>query len=175
MADEFDSRPHSTPRAAVVICDDSGLLPLDESRLRGVLVRILDDHGVRRTLSLALVDDARIREIHREFLGVDSPTDVISFPLEKDGTGVDNSFPLEEDRTGVDADPEDPFGEVVVSVETALREAPGHGHEARREAALYAIHGTLHLVGFDDLDEASRAEMRRAETEYLTVYDTEPD
>ncbi len=159
MADEFDSRPHSTPRAEVVICDDSGLLPLDESRFRGVLVRILEDHGVRRTLSLALVDDARIREIHREFLGEDSPTDVISFPLE------------EKDGTGVDADPEPPFGEVVVSVETALREAPAHGHEAQREAALYAIHGTLHLVGFDDLDEASRAEMRRAETEYLAVYD----
>ena len=109
------------------------------------------------TLTVALVEDAEIRRVHRQFLGEDTPTDVLSFLL--DGEKI----------RGLD----ELLGEVVVSAETALREARKRRLLPEREVALYAIHGTLHLVGFDDTDTTSRRKMRREERKYLKIYDEE--
>lgn len=122
--------------------------------LRKVLLSVLKDHGASGTLSLALVDDALIRKVHREFLKEDRATDVLSFLLE----------------AGDPEGHEKVFGEVVVSAETALREAKKRGLPPEEELALYAIHGTLHLVGYDDQDPGSRRRMRRAEKRYLEKY-----
>jgi probable rRNA maturation factor len=120
-----------------------------------VLLAILEAHGAVGTLGVAIVDDGEIRRVHREFLGKDTTTDVISFRLDGDRPG-------EHDTT---------FGEVVVSVDTALREARRRKLPPDRELALYAIHGTLHLVGFDDHSPADRRRMRRVERRYLEQYD----
>jgi len=129
--------------------------PISWPPLKRVLVRLLADHSVGGTLSLAVVGDGEIRRVHREFLGLDTPTDVLSFALgPADGSG-----------------PGGLFGEVVVSSETALREAKRRGLLPEEELALYAIHGALHLVGYDDLDPASRRTMRRAERRYLALHD----
>ena len=125
--------------------------------LRRVLLEILKAHDVRGDLSVVFVDDAEIARLHGEFMDDDRPTDVISFCLD----AGDEGWPEEEAR---------PFGEVVVSAETAAREAERRSVPMAREAALYAIHGTLHLVGFDDLDPASKRAMRRQEKKYLTLY-----
>ena len=125
--------------------------------LRRVLQQILLDHDRGGMLSVALVDDAAITRLHDEYLGEATPTDVISFPLEDDEDGSPS--------------PERVFGEVVISAETAQREAQRRGLEPERELALYAIHGTLHLVGFDDLEPRAKRRMRRAEKKYLALYD----
>jgi probable rRNA maturation factor len=128
--------------------------PFSWPPLRKVLLRLLADHSVGGTLSVAVVDDGEIQRVHHEFLGLDTPTDVLSFPLgPADGSG-----------------PGGVFGEVVVSAETALREARRRGLLPEEELALYAIHGALHLVGFDDHDPASRRAMRRAERRYLALH-----
>ena len=126
--------------------------------LRQALLSILKDHRAKGTLSLALVDDALIRDIHRKFLNEDRPTDVLSFLLEPISVG---HRPAGSERV---------FGEVVVSAETAMREAKKRGLPPEEELALYAIHGTLHLVGFDDQDPKCRRKMRRAEQQYLARY-----
>jgi ssRNA-specific RNase YbeY (16S rRNA maturation enzyme) len=87
--------------------------------LRRALLEILDDHGASGTLSVALVGDGEMRRLHRDFSGIDEVTDVLSFPLASAGV-----------RDGI-------LGEIVVSVETALREANRRG--SRGGAALYAI------------------------------------
>jgi probable rRNA maturation factor len=125
--------------------------------IRRVLQQILLDHERGETLSVALVDDATITRLHDEYLGEPTPTDVISFPLLSDEDGPPS--------------PERVLGEVVVSAETAHREAKKRGLEPERELALYAIHGTLHLVGFDDLEPRAKRRMRRAEKKYLALYD----
>jgi probable rRNA maturation factor len=110
------------------------------------------------TVHIVLVDDATIRGLNRQFHGTDAPTDVLSFPLA-----------AEEPRGSEAWDPEaeGPEGEVVVSVETARREAAARGVAVQAELALYVIHGVLHLLGFDDLDETERARMRTAEARHL--------
>ena len=86
---------------------------------------------------MAVVDDPTIRRLHREYLGEDSPTDVMSFVLERADDYLE--------------------GEVVVSAETACAAAPEYGWPAADELLLYVIHGTLHLVGYDDTTPRMRS------------------
>jgi len=94
-------------------------------------------------VSLAVVDDARIRELNRRFLAHDYPTDVLSFVLEQS-----------EDYWE---------GEVIVSAERAQAECGRYGWGPTEELLLYVIHGTLHLVGDDDLRPGPRRMMRAQE------------
>lgn len=89
-------------------------------------------------LSLVLVDDSRISEINQRFLGRPGPTDVIAFGLDE-GAEVG--------------------GEVIISVETAARQAQQQGHSLSRELCVLTVHGVLHVLGYDDTSEQGQAEM----------------
>ncbi len=128
--------------------------PVDADRLADAVRRILRDHGKRRgSVSLAVVDDAAIHDVNRRFLSHDEPTDVISFVLEDEGTLME--------------------GEIVLGVETALRTARELNVAPEDELLLYAIHGALHLAGYDDLSPEPRRAMRAKERDYLRSYDVE--
>jgi probable rRNA maturation factor len=103
-----------------------------------------------RDLSLALVGDRRMAELHGRFMHVARPTDVLTFPLETDSRG----------RTTA--------GEVVVCVPVAERRARAEGIPLERELLLYALHGMLHLAGFDDRTDRDFAAMHRTEDDILT-------
>ena len=119
--------------------------------LKRLLSAVLVEHGRVGTVSVVFVDDEEIRRLHREYLDCDHATDVLTFPLEEaDGPGRD-----------------DVLGEIFVSVDTARREADRRSEVLEREIALYALHGVLHLVGFDDGEPDARRRMRRAERKYL--------
>ena len=98
-------------------------------------------------VSLSVVDDEAIRRVNREHLGRDRPTDVIAFDYREP-----------EERAGGVA------GEVILSAETALRAARERSGDPLAEVVRYAVHGVLHLKGYDDGDPASaRAMWRRQE------------
>lgn len=105
----------------------------------------------RAVVSVALVDDAHIAEVNAQFLKHEGATDVITFDLRDEGN---------VDALTVD-------GEIVISAETAAREAAARGHDVEKELALYAVHGVLHLLGHDDAEEAEAAAMHRIEDEIL--------
>jgi len=127
---------------------DQQLLAVKTGKLVEIASSILADHGVLQgELSIALVDDPTIRELNKQYLDHDWETDVISFVLEQD----ENSL----------------SGQLIVSTDTASRVADEIDSTLDNEMALYVAHGTLHLVGFDDQDEASVSEMKAAEKEYL--------
>ena len=92
-------------------------------------------------------------ELHERYSGVEGPTDVLAFPL------------MEAPRL---------VGDVVVSVDTARREAARREHPAYDELVLYAVHGTLHLLGHDDHEAADRKRMRRAERDVLEALGIPP-
>jgi probable rRNA maturation factor len=130
------------------IQDRQVVLDLDPSRFMRAIEKVALDYGYHTgEVSLILVDDPTIHTINREHLQHDYPTDVISF-LFTGEAGV-----LE--------------GELIVSTDTAQREAVVGGWGAADEVLLYVIHGTLHLVGLDDQDAVSRQQMRREEAKYL--------
>lgn len=101
-----------------------------------------------------LTTDAEIRAINRAYRGVDAPTDVLSFCYWADS----NSSP---DRPTEEARSDTPIllGDIAISLETAARQAPLNGHDIRTELLMLALHGTLHLMGYDDSTEEERAQM----------------
>jgi len=110
-------------------------------------------HGLLDTglseLSLALVGDARMSLLHKQFMGIDGPTDVLTFPLDFDEKGREIA------------------GEVVVCVPEAARQAKLRGTRVDCELLLYALHGILHLSGFDDRTAKAFQRMHRKEDEIL--------
>ncbi|MEX0939571.1 MAG: rRNA maturation RNase YbeY [Pirellulales bacterium] len=130
-------------------------LEVDEDRLRTAAERILSESGITAaTVSIAVVDDAEIHELNRNYLAHDYPTDVLSFVLES-GPGE-----LE--------------GQIVVSAEMALAQADCFGWSAANELLLYVVHGMLHLVGHDDASPEAAARMRAAEREFLQPFGVVP-
>ncbi len=106
------------------------------------------------SLSLSLVGDAAIRRLNREHRGKDRATDVLSFPLYE---------PFEAPKPKGSAPEEVLLGDIVVSVDTALRQARAYDAPLAREIERLLIHGILHLLGHDHEIEAERAKMVRAE------------
>lgn len=133
----------------IQVTRDGGPLNPEESQLRDAIIRTLRRHDCPRAkISVALVDDARIAQLNKQYLRYDGATDVLSFDLSEE------PFDLLE-------------GEVVISTQTAEREALDRGHDPMAEVLLYAIHGTLHLLGLKD-DTAEQADrMHRIEDEVL--------
>ena len=104
-------------------------------------------------VSFAVIDDVRMRQLNNQFLAHDYATDVLAFPLAEEPCLM---------------------GDVLVSADTARREAARRGHPAYHELLLYAVHGVLHLIGHDDHDAAERRRMRRAERETLAALGVPP-
>ena len=109
---------------------------VDRARLRRTIATTLRALGrPRHSVSLTLVDDRRIRQLNQHYRGKNRATDVLAFPM--------------EDHLSL---PSPLLGEIIVSVETAKRQAREHGHSFHEELDLVIIHGLLHLVGYDDGD-----------------------
>jgi probable rRNA maturation factor len=103
-----------------------------------------------RELSVAFVGDQRMSRLHSQFMGIASPTDVLTFELDYDSRG----------RVAA--------GEVVVCLPEARRQARARATPVRRELLLYALHGMLHLCGFDDRTDPAFRKMHRTEDDTLT-------
>src|SRR5215470_13149826 len=109
--------------------------PVDEAQLTEAASAVLRDSMFSSAaISLAVVDDETIHELNRRHLEHDWPTDVLSFVLEDDGDHLE--------------------GEVILSADTAATAADELGNLAAEEQLLYVIHGMLHLVGYNDKEEA---------------------
>jgi probable rRNA maturation factor len=123
-------------------------LAIDEGRIRQAVACVLHEEGMTAgSVSVAIVHDDHIRDLHRKYLGLDSPTDVLSFLLEQNGSCLD--------------------GQIVASADTALRTARELGERPEDEILLYVIHGALHLAGYDDQSAEDRQEMREREKLHL--------
>ena len=133
---------------SITITNRQKTLTIDRRQMRRTVQAIVRDAGIAEArISIAVVDDPTIARLHEEFLDDPSPTDVLSFVLEQSPGYLE--------------------GEVVLSADTARANAARYRNSAEREALLYAIHGALHLVGYDDTTPRQRAEMRRQEKKYL--------
>jgi probable rRNA maturation factor len=102
-------------------------------------------------LTLVLTDDARLRELNRDFLGIDAPTDVLSFPAS-----------VTDPETGA------PYiGDILISIPRAQAQAKAAGHALESEVQLLVVHGVLHLLGHDHGEADGKARMWKAQAEIL--------
>lgn len=109
-------------------------------------------------VSLLFTGQEKIRELNRQYLGEDAPTDVLSFPMLPQPYGT-------EFVTAPDGKKH--LGELVISLPQAVFQAEQHSHQAEREIVTLLIHGTLHLLGYDHAEPEEEKEMKRLEAEIL--------
>ncbi len=139
----------------IEISNQQKAVDVDEPRLLDAARNVLTEAGTRVAhLSIAIVDDETIHRLNRQYLDHDYATDVLSFLLSSDDDRIE--------------------GEVIVSGDTAVAAAQEYAWRPEDELLLYVIHGTLHLVGYDDTTPAGRAEMRRMEQHHLARFDLKP-
>jgi probable rRNA maturation factor len=105
-----------------------------------------------------VADDARLRELNRDYRGIDRATDVLSFALRETGVG-------EPAIAGADGDPA--LGDIVLSAGRAAAQAAEYGHSLRREMVFLAVHGALHLLGYDHGTAEQAAVMRALERQIM--------
>ncbi len=109
-------------------------------------------------VSIVLADDEFIRQLNRDYRGKDTATDVLSFALDEG-----------EEPEILDGPQEKLLGDIVISLETAVRQAEDYGHSSEREVAYLTIHGFLHLLGYDHELEQDREQMRSQEEKILAA------
>jgi probable rRNA maturation factor len=112
-------------------------------------------------VSISFVDNERIRIINRDYRGKDQPTDVISFALEEKGEG-------EIEIVGADIPPL--LGDIIISIPKAKEQAKEYGHSFMRELGFLAVHGFLHLLGYDHKTEEEEKVMFSKQKDILERY-----
>lgn len=136
----------------VYINDETGIFG-DE--LSGVIKSVVtkaaehEDFTVHSEVNILIVDNESIREINREHREIDSPTDVLSFPMEDFG------------EDGI-------LGDIVISLERAKEQAEEYGHALKREIAFLTAHGMFHLFGYDHMTESEEKEMMDMQEQVLS-------
>jgi probable rRNA maturation factor len=111
---------------------------------------------VRGEVAIALVSDARSRALNRAYRRKDRPTDVLSFPA----SSADNGTAPSHDADGL-------LGDIVIAAGVARRQAKEAGHSEQTELRVLAVHGLLHLLGYDHHDTKAAARMAAAERRLL--------
>lgn len=108
-------------------------------------------------VSITLTDDEHIHELNREYRGIDRPTDVLSFAFNES----DEPEIIYEDESHIDV-----LGDIIVSVDRAREQSIEYGHSFKREIIFLIVHGMLHLLGYDHIEESDRLEME-AEQKFI--------
>lgn len=135
-------------------------LPLEELALF-VLER--EEAPATSEVSLSFIDDARMAQLNEEFRGKTGPTDVLSFECD----GLDDGFDLIPD--GADDVPFE-LGDVIIAPDVAQRQSISFGHSFEAEVSLLLVHGLLHLMGYDHIDDDEAEQMEARERELLGAW-----
>ena len=148
----YDDLPYDISIEVAVSAPD-----LDVEALHHLSVRVMAGENIDAGTSLAVLitDDDEIRRMNHQFLGIDEPTDVLSFPDEAD----DFVQGMSEEQL---------LGDIAISLPTAVRQAEQAGHSLDAELAHLLTHGILHLCGYDHVTSPDdEAAMRAREEHYL--------
>jgi probable rRNA maturation factor len=103
-------------------------------------------------LTIVLTDDTQLHDLNKEFLHVDAPTDVLSFPSDQTDPETGSRY----------------LGDILISVERAAAQAAAAGHPVEAEVQLLVVHGVLHIMGHDHAEPEEKARMWQAQAEILS-------
>lgn len=123
-------------------------------------------HTLSATLDVALVNDQRMASLNQKHLDHEGPTDVLAFDLRDQPYDSDKELLPQQSVKHLE-------GEIILSMETAARESQKRGITLQAELALYAVHGTLHLLGYGDHDPQDADRMYAMEDEILSAIGVE--
>lgn len=112
-------------------------------------------------VSVTIVTNEDIQQINKEYRGKDTPTDVISFALEEEGEG-------EVEIVGAEMPPV--LGDIIISADRTREQAEEYNHSFKRELGFLAVHGFLHLLGYDHMTKEEEEEMFTKQKDLLDAY-----
>ena len=124
---------------------------LASNLLERAALAVLVHQSTDGDLSIVLTDDRQLHELNREYLDIDAPTDVLSFPASETDPETARRY----------------LGDILISVPRAAKQAQTAGHTLEAEVQLLIIHGTLHLLGYDHAGDEEKAQMWKAQAEVL--------
>lgn len=142
-----------------------------DSKVEELIRELLSHAAIEEALTgevevaVTFMTDEAIQEVNAQYRGKDVPTDVISFALEE----------MTEGEVAIVAEAGMPtvLGDILISVETAARQAGEYGHDFKREIGFLALHGFLHLLGYDHMTEEEETKMFGRQKEILTSFGLE--
>jgi probable rRNA maturation factor len=130
-------------------------LPFPEELLERAARAALEHESQDGELSIVMTDDARLQDLNKDYLGIDAPTDVLSFPASET-----------DPQTGARY-----IGDILISVPRAQSQAEAAGHALESEVQLLVVHGVLHLLGHDHAGPEEKKRMWQAQAEILKSLD----
>jgi probable rRNA maturation factor len=155
---------------SIEIANESGV-DVDEAALAALARHVLDDMRVHplAELSVLLVDEPAMTELHKRWMGEPGPTDVLAFPMDEirppqpGGTHADHTAPQPADIPGL-------LGDVVICPQVAQAQARQAGHTVGDEISLLCTHGILHLLGFDHAEPEEHDRMFGLQDRLLAAF-----
>lgn len=154
------SRYKSLDETRVFIENEQSLIALKEEHedlLKKTVFMCLQNENMNIgcEMDIIITDDTSIRQINRQFRNIDYPTDVLSFPMVEMKNGrilsEEGDYDLDEGLLLL--------GDIVISIETALRQAGQYDHPLEREIAFLVSHGVFHLLGYDHMEKDEETAM----------------
>jgi probable rRNA maturation factor len=142
------------PSPGITVINQSGRR-VRTSQLRQAASLALKRHGLSGELSVLLTDDEHVRQLNKQFRGVDEPTDILTFPTNQ----ADGSY----------------LGDIAISVPYAVRQAGARGVSLSQELGYLAIHGALHIAGLDDESDQDRENMVAEMNQVAVAAGLKPD
>ncbi len=147
----------ASTRVDVVVSDEQTEVTIDADRWARLAAAVLRDERRTGELTLTFVEPAEIAALNRDHMGIDGPTDVLSFPLDAEQPDASLPGPVL-------------LGDVVVCPAVAALSAPEHAGTLTDELALLTVHGVLHVLGHDHAEPGEAARMRARELELLVAH-----
>ena len=135
----------------MIYLETSLTLPFDLDLLEQAALAALTHQSANGDLTIVLTDDEQLHRLNRDFLGIDAPTDVLSFPASETDPETGRRY----------------LGDIILSMSRAETQAAAAGHPLEDEARLLVIHGVLHLLDHDHAQTEEKARMWKAQTEIL--------
>ncbi|ASK63157.1 rRNA maturation RNase YbeY [Virgibacillus phasianinus] len=132
--------------------------------LQRLLILAAEREGITQEaeVSVSFVTNKEIQELNRNYRGKDNPTDVISFALQE--TMEDELNIIGEDMPLI-------LGDIVISIERTIEQAEDYNHTFERELGFLTVHGFLHLLGYDHMNEDDKKEMFQKQEEILNAFE----
>ncbi len=157
--------------AQVFAADEQTAQPVDTLRWIHLAEAVLAEEGVGGAeVSMLFVDEVAIADLNKRFLDRDGPTDVLAFPIDEMPAEGGRSPDSGGSGPGFNSEPSEApslLGDLVICPAVAHRNAPAHAGTYEDELALLVVHGLLHLVGMDHIDDDEAVAMEARERELL--------
>ena len=144
----------------ILIKNQQKIIKINQRKTKGIIKKVLQYLKVneKSEISVLFTDDKFIKSLNTKYRGIDKPTDVLSFSLQE---GAVKSPEVESDKL---------LGDIIISAETAQRQADSLNHNMERELTVLLIHGLLHLTGYDHEEDKDYKIMREKESEMLKIF-----